>query len=88
MSFDTLGLHESLARALSDAGYTQPTEVQARAIPPAMEGHDLMVSSSLSADMAKRLPNARLTIYPDSGHGGVFQHHETFVPAVLRFLAD
>jgi pimeloyl-ACP methyl ester carboxylesterase len=49
---------------------------------------DLMVSSSLSADMARRLPNARLTIYPDSGHGGVFQHHEAFVPAVLNFLAD
>jgi pimeloyl-ACP methyl ester carboxylesterase len=38
--------------------------------------------------MARRLPNARLTIYPDSGHGGVFQHHETFVPETLVFLAD
>ncbi len=35
---------------------------------------------------ARRLPNARLTIYPDSGHGGVFQHHEEFVPAALAFL--
>lgn len=26
------------------------------------------------------------TIYPDSGHGGVFQHHREFVPAVLEFL--
>ena len=26
-----------------------------------------MVDSRLSADMARRLPNARLTIYPDSG---------------------
>ena len=49
---------------------------------------DLMVDSSLSADMARRLPNAQLTIYPDSGHGGVFQHHRAFVPAVLDFLAD
>jgi len=37
--------------------------------------HDLMVASSHSADMARRLPNARLTIYPDSGHGGIFQHY-------------
>jgi pimeloyl-ACP methyl ester carboxylesterase len=43
---------------------------------------DLMVASSLSADMARRLPNARLTIYPDSGHGGVFQHYR---PLCLRF---
>ncbi|MDQ5915702.1 MAG: hypothetical protein QG584_1594, partial [Pseudomonadota bacterium] len=50
--------------------------------------HDLMVASSLSADLARRLPNAQLTIYPDSGHGGVFQHHRAFVPAVLNFLAD
>jgi superfamily II DNA/RNA helicase len=46
MSFDTLGLHASLVRAVTDAGYTQPTEVQSRAIPPAMAGQDLMVSSS------------------------------------------
>ena len=46
MSFDTLGLHASLIRAVTDAGYTQATEVQSRAIPPAMAGQDLMVSSS------------------------------------------
>jgi pimeloyl-ACP methyl ester carboxylesterase len=41
--------------------------------------HDLMVASSLSVDMAKRFPNAKLTIYPNSGHGGVFQHNQRFV---------
>jgi pimeloyl-ACP methyl ester carboxylesterase len=45
-----------------------------------------MVASSLSADLARRIPNAKLTIYPDSGHGGVFQHHREFVSAVLKFL--
>jgi len=46
MSFESLGLHEALTRAVADAGYTQATEVQARAIPPALQGRDLMVSSS------------------------------------------
>jgi superfamily II DNA/RNA helicase len=46
MSFDTLGLDARLLQALTTAGYTQPTDVQARAIPPAMAGADLMVSSS------------------------------------------
>jgi superfamily II DNA/RNA helicase len=46
MSFDTLGLNEVLVRAVKDAGYTEATEVQQRAIPLAMEGKDLMVSSS------------------------------------------
>lgn len=47
---------------------------------------DLMVASSHSADLARRMPNARLTLYPASGHGGVFQHHTDFVPQVLAFL--
>ena len=50
MSFDSnfasLGLHASVSSALKDAGYENATEVQARAIPPAMQGRDLMVSSS------------------------------------------
>ncbi len=45
MSFDSLGLHESLTRALSAAGYAEATTVQQQAIPPAMELRDLMVSS-------------------------------------------
>lgn len=47
---------------------------------------DLMVASSLSADMARRIPNAELRIYPDAGHGGVFQYHQQFVAEVLEFL--
>ena len=44
------------------------------------------VQATRSADLARRIPNAKLTIYPDSGHGGVFQYHREFVPAVLEFL--
>ncbi len=40
------------------------------------------------ADVARRLPNAQLKIYPNSGHGGIFQHHQTFVRDALQFLAD
>ncbi|MBK6863348.1 MAG: DEAD/DEAH box helicase [Ideonella sp.] len=50
MSFDStfaaLALPENLTRALTDAGYENATEVQARAIPPALQGRDLMVASS------------------------------------------
>jgi hypothetical protein len=35
---------------------------------------------------ARRLPNARLEIYPDAGHGGAFQYHDAFVTRVLQFL--
>jgi superfamily II DNA/RNA helicase len=45
MSFETLGLHAALMAAVNDAGYTQATSVQERAIPAALEGKDLMVSA-------------------------------------------
>ncbi|OVZ58765.1 RNA helicase [Pigmentiphaga sp. NML080357] len=45
MSFSDLGLAPALVSALTDAGFSEPTPVQARAIPLALEGHDLMVSS-------------------------------------------
>jgi hypothetical protein len=47
-----------------------------------------MVASEHSKDMAVRLPDSRLRIYPDSGHGGVFQYHHEFVPEVLDFLGS
>ena len=46
MSFESLNLHRALVAAVRDAGYTEATEVQQRAIPPALQGRDLMVSSS------------------------------------------
>ena len=46
MSFESLGLHEALKKAVQQAGYDNATDVQARAIPPALEGKDLMVSAS------------------------------------------
>jgi len=48
--------------------------------------NDRMVPTQNSADMARRLPNAGLVIYPDAGHGGIFQFHEQFVPTALEFL--
>jgi superfamily II DNA/RNA helicase len=46
MSFESLGLHDALTRSVADSGYDTATEVQTQAIPPAIAGHDLMVSAS------------------------------------------
>jgi pimeloyl-ACP methyl ester carboxylesterase len=77
-------------KAITTAGLCAPDDLSAITQPVfvANGDHDLMVASSLSADMARRLPNAKLTIYPDSGHGGIFQYHNAFVPEVLDFLAN
>ncbi len=45
MSFEALGLHASLVKAVATAGYTKPTPVQEQAIPAGIAGRDLLVSS-------------------------------------------
>jgi pimeloyl-ACP methyl ester carboxylesterase len=49
--------------------------------------HDRMVPTVNTVDLAKRLPNSELKLYPDAGHGGIFQFHDEFVPHALEFLA-
>jgi hypothetical protein len=39
-----------------------------------------------TVDLDRRLPNSQLVLYPDAGHGGVFQFHEDFVKWALEFL--
>jgi superfamily II DNA/RNA helicase len=45
IAFDSLGLDAAILRSVLDAGYTEPTAVQREAIPAALAGQDLLVSS-------------------------------------------
>ena len=45
MSFSSLGLSAELLRAVSEQGYSEPTPVQARAIPVIIAGHDLQAAA-------------------------------------------
>jgi pimeloyl-ACP methyl ester carboxylesterase len=47
---------------------------------------DAMVPSFNSFELARRLPKAQLSIFPDAGHGGIFQYHAAFVQQALAFL--
>ena len=42
MLFDTLGLSAEILRAVTEKGYSKPTPIQEQAIPPILEGRDLM----------------------------------------------
>jgi pimeloyl-ACP methyl ester carboxylesterase len=77
-------------RAITSAGLHAPDDLSAIKVPVLVANgdNDLMVASAHSADMAARLPDAQLVVYPASGHGGVFQYHREFVPQMLAFLAD
>lgn len=48
---------------------------------------DVMAPTVNSFELASRLPNVQLSIFPDAGHGGIFQHHQAFVQQALAFLA-
>ena len=47
---------------------------------------DKMVPTKNTVDLDRRLPNSQLVLYPDAGHGGVFQFHQDFVKRALEFL--
>ena len=48
--------------------------------------HDTMLPANNAYVMFKELSNAQLILYPDSGHGALFQYHEMFVSHVRTFL--
>jgi pimeloyl-ACP methyl ester carboxylesterase len=77
-------------RAIREAGLGKPHDLSKITQPTfvANGDNDVMVASSQSRVLAERIPNAKLTIYPDSGHGGIFQYHQQFVPAVVDFLEN
>lgn len=45
MTFNDLGLSEALLKAISKKGYTNPSLIQQKAIPPILEGHDVLASA-------------------------------------------
>jgi pimeloyl-ACP methyl ester carboxylesterase len=49
---------------------------------------DPMILPRYSYLLAGLLPNARITIYPDSAHGFLFQHHSQFAADVHAFLEE
>jgi pimeloyl-ACP methyl ester carboxylesterase len=76
-------------KALRSWGLKRPADLS-RVHQPVLVANgdsDRMVPTINTHDLARRLPNSELIIYPDSGHGAVFQFHADFVPKALEFLA-
>jgi pimeloyl-ACP methyl ester carboxylesterase len=48
--------------------------------------NDLVIPAAAVLLLGESLPNARTRLYPDSGHGFLFQYHEEFAREVLDFL--
>ena len=74
MTFNELNLSAPLLRAVAEAGYETPSPIQASAIPPVLEGRDLMgcAQTGTGKTAAFALPMLdRLTAQPARKQGAV-----------------
>jgi superfamily II DNA/RNA helicase len=73
MKFETLGLNKALLEAIAMTGYTEPTDVQARAIPEVLAGADVLVSSQTGSGKTAAFMLPALNIlsepHPVAGNG-------------------
>lgn len=75
-------------KAIKRWGRSTPADLSAITQPTfiANGDHDRMVPTVLSEDMNRRIAGSQLTIYPNSGHGAIFQYHREFVSTAIQFL--
>lgn len=75
-------------KAIEKWGHDQPADLSVFKLPVFIANGDVerMVPTVNSYDMSKRFPNAQIKIYPNSGHGGIFQYHQEFIPKAIEFL--
>ena len=85
----TLTAYRAQLKALKKWGNKKPADLSIIQQPVLVANgdHDRMVPTVNTYDLAKRLPNSVLIIYPDAGHGRIFQFHDDFVKQSLTFLA-
>jgi len=85
----TISAYRAQLKALKKWGSKKPADLSVIQQPVLVANgdHDRMVPTVNTYDLAKRLPNSSLVIYPDAGHGGIFQFNEDFVKQSLTFLA-
>ena len=84
----SIGSFRAQLKAIHRWGQQQPADLSSIHQPVlAINGaSDKMVPSKNTVDLDQRLPNSQLVLYPDAGHGGVFQFHQDFVKRALEFL--
>lgn len=76
--------------AIAKFGRSKPSDLSVITGPTLIANgdNDRMVPSILSEDLHQRIAGSELIIYPNSGHGGIFQYWEKFAPVAAKFLAN
>ena len=77
MPFSHLQLHPDLLRGLKDLGFPRPTPIQADAIPPALEGRDVLACAMTGSGktVAFLLPILNRLIGQAARHHARADHH-------------
>ena len=85
----TVKAFQTQLKAIKNWGRSAPADLSKLTHPTLIANgdNDRMVPSVLSEDLHRRITGSELVIYPDSGHGGIFQFHDTFAPLAVEFLA-
>lgn len=77
-------------KAIQRYGRSAPSDLSVITHPTLIANgdNDRMVPSVLSDDLHRRIKSSELIIYPNSGHGGIFQYWEEFAPVAAKFLSN
>jgi pimeloyl-ACP methyl ester carboxylesterase len=83
-----LSAFQTQLKAIQKFGRSAPSDLSLITQPTLIANgdNDRMVPSVLSEDLHRRIAGSELIIYPDSGHGAIFQFHEKFAPIAVAFL--
>ena len=82
-SFESMGLAAPLLKAIENLGFTQPTPVQAEAIPAALQGGDWMVSSQTGSGKTAAFLLPVLNAMMAGGNNSPIDLHRVIGPAGL-----
>ncbi len=69
MSFEKLGLVEELVVTVTKKGYTEPTPIQKNAIPPILNGRDVLGGAQTGTGKTAAFTLPMLQLLRESGHG-------------------
>lgn len=83
-----LSAFQTQLTAIAKYGQSKPSDLSVITGPTLIANgdNDRMVPSILSTDLHERIAGSELIIYPNSGHGGIFQYWEEFTPVAVEFL--
>src|SRR3954453_13631399 len=84
----SVGSFRAQLKAIHRWGQQKPADLASihQPVLPMNGDSDKTVPTKNTVELDQQPPNSQLVLYPDAGHGGVFQFHEDFVKRALEFL--